>query len=88
MSSRGRAFFVIVILWGAGLGAAAQFGKISILFDRVAAHYAGTGQVMLGLTLSIVGFVGLIFGTTAGFMVQRLGYRRVLVWALVAGAIL
>lgn len=88
MLSSGRAFFIIVTLWGAGLGAAAQFGKFSILFDRIAAHYAGAGGVTVGLIVSIVGFVGLIFGTTAGLLVQRLGYRRVLVWALGAGAIL
>jgi DHA1 family inner membrane transport protein len=79
---------IILILWGAGLGAAAQFGKISILFDRIASHYDGSGQVTLGLIVSIVGLIGLIFGTTAGLLVQRLGYRRVLVWALVAGALL
>ncbi len=79
---------IILILWGAGLGAAAQFGKISILFERIALHYAGAGQVTIGLIVSIVGFVGLIFGTTAGLLVQQLGYRRVLVWALVAGATL
>jgi len=79
---------IILILWGAGLGAAAQFGKISILFDRIATHYAGTGDMTVGLIVSIVGFVGLIFGTTAGLLVQRIGYRRVLVWALVSGALL
>lgn len=79
---------IILVLWGAGLGSAAQFGKISILFDRIATHYAGAGQVTVGLIVSIVGFVGLIFGTTAGLLVQRLGYRRVLVWALGAGAAL
>ncbi len=79
---------IILILWGAGLGAAAQFGKISILFDRIASHYAGAGDVTIGLIVSVVGFVGLVFGTTAGLLVQRLGYRRVLVWALVAGATL
>ncbi|WP_022703483.1 MFS transporter [Pseudorhodobacter ferrugineus] len=79
---------IILVLWGAGLGSAAQFGKISILFDRIATHYAGAGDVTIGLIVSIVGFVGLIFGTTAGLLVQRLGYRRVLVWALGAGAAL
>lgn len=81
-------FVIILVLWGAGLGSAAQFGKISILFDRIALHYAGAGQVTIGLIVSIVGFVGLIFGTTAGLLVQRLGYRRVLVAALGAGAAL
>lgn len=79
-------FVVIFLLWGAGLGAAAQFGKVAILFDRIATHYPDASQVMLGLVVSIVGFVGLILGTTAGLFVQRLGYRRVLVTALATGA--
>ena len=41
---------------------------------------------MIGLVVSTVGFVGLIFGTTAGLFVSALGYRRVLVVALLAGA--
>lgn len=83
-----HAFLVVITLWGAGLGAAAQFGKFSILLSHIALHYPGTGQVALGFIVSIVGFVGLVFGTTAGLLVQRLGYRRVLVWALGAGAVL
>lgn len=79
---------IILVLWGAGLGSAAQFGKISILFDRIALHYADAGQITLGLIVSLVGMIGLVFGTTAGLLVQRLGYRRVLVWALAAGAVL
>ncbi len=73
---------VILVLWGAGLGAAAQFGKVSVLFERIALDYPGSGAVLLGLIVSVVGLVGLIFGTTAGLMVQGLGSRRVLVWAL------
>lgn len=79
---------LVLILWAAGLGAAAQFGKVSILFDLIAADYPNASQVKLGLAVSIVGFVGLIFGTTAGLLVQRLGYRHVLIWALVSGSVL
>ncbi|MFN3823813.1 MAG: MFS transporter [Pseudorhodobacter sp.] len=78
---------VILLLWGAGLGAAAQFGKVSVLFARVAQDYPDSGAVMLGLIVSVVGLVGLVFGTMAGLMVQGLGYRRVLVWALASGAL-
>jgi DHA1 family inner membrane transport protein len=85
---RASPLVIILILWGAGLGAAAQFGKISILFDRIASHYAGATDVTIGAVVSIVGLIGLIFGTTAGLLVQRLGYRRVLVAALGAGAVL
>lgn len=77
---------LVVLLWCAGLGAAAQFGKISILYDTLRATYGGHGEVALGLVVSIVGMVGLIFGTTAGLLVARIGPRRAIVAALAAGA--
>lgn len=77
---------LVVLLWCAGLGAAAQFGKISILYGTLRASYGGHGEVALGLVVSIVGFVGLIFGTTAGLLVARIGPRRAIVAALAAGA--
>ena len=78
--------FLVLLLWCAGLGAAAQFGKVSILYDTLRASYGGNGEVALGLVVSIVGMVGLIFGTTAGLLVTRIGPRRAIVAALAAGA--
>ena len=77
---------LVVLLWCAGLGAAAQFGKISILYQDLRQIYGGQGDVALGLVVSIVGMVGLIFGTTAGLLVARVGPRRAIVAALAAGA--
>ena len=77
---------LVLLLWCAGLGAAAQFGKISILYEDLRASYGGSGEVALGLVVSIVGMVGLIFGTTAGLLVARIGPRRAIVAALAAGA--
>ena len=77
---------IVLLLWCAGLGAAAQFGKISILYDELRAGYGGQGEVALGLVVSIVGMVGLIFGTTAGLLIARVGPRRAIVAALAAGA--
>ncbi len=77
---------LVLLLWCAGLGAAAQFGKISILYESLRATYGGNGEVALGLVVSIVGMVGLIFGTTAGLLVARIGPRRAIVTALAAGA--
>jgi len=77
---------LVVLLWCAGLGAAAQFGKISILYETLRASYGGSGEVALGLVVSIVGMVGLILGTTAGLLVARIGPRRAIVAALAAGA--
>ncbi len=77
---------LVLLLWCAGLGAAAQFGKISIHYDTLRSSYGGHGEVALGLVVSIVGMVGLIFGTTAGLLVARIGPRRAIVAALAAGA--
>lgn len=79
---------LVVLLWCAGMGAAAQFGKISILYEDLRASYGIHGEVALGLVVSIVGMVGLIFGTTAGLLVARIGPRRAIVTALVAGAVM
>ena len=79
--------WIILALWGAGLGAAGQFGTYSLIFDRIAAQYPGHGPVVLGLIVSVVGLVGLVFGTTAGILVARAGYRRVLVASLAFGAV-
>lgn len=78
---------IILVLWAAGLGAAAQFGKVSVLFDRIALEYPGAGAVVLGLVVSVVGLVGLVFGTTAGLLLQGLGYRRALIWSLAGAAL-
>ena len=75
----------MLAVWGAGLGAAAQFGKISVLYDVLGQAYAGASPVALGLIVSVVGIVGLIFGTTAGLFVARVGPRRAIVAALVMG---
>ncbi len=81
-----RAVVTILAIWCAGLGAAAQFGKISILYQDLEAHYAEAGAVGIGVMVSIVGFVGLIFGTSAGLAVARVGPRRALLAALGLGA--
>jgi predicted MFS family arabinose efflux permease len=77
---------LILALWAAGLGAAAQFGKISVAFDDLVAVYGSIGAV--AVMVSIVGMVGLVFGTTAGILVQRMGMRRVLIGAMILGAAL
>jgi DHA1 family inner membrane transport protein len=77
---------LVILLWAAGLGAAAQFGKISVLFEDLRAIYGGQGAAALGLIVSVVGMVGLVFGTTAGLLVARIGPRRALLAAMALGA--
>ncbi|MFN3970574.1 MAG: MFS transporter [Gemmobacter sp.] len=82
-----RAVGVVLAVWLAGLGAAAQFGKVSVVWEVMAQHYGEAGPVALGLVVSVVGLVGLVFGTTAGLILGRVGMRRALVAALVVGAV-
>ncbi len=82
-----RSALIVIAVFCAGLGAAAQFGKISILFDDLSAVYAGQGPVAMGWMVSIVGLVGLIFGTVAGLLVGPFGVRRAIVAALGVAAV-
>jgi len=89
-----RAALTIFAIWVAGLGAAAQFGKMSVAYPvlefvysgKSAAAYPAQSAVAIGLILSVVGMVGLIFGTTTGLFVARIGPRRTMVAALAMGA--
>jgi predicted MFS family arabinose efflux permease len=78
-------FPLIFLLWGAGLGAAAQYAKVSVIFDQLSQLYPNAG-VMIGFAVSLVGFLGIIFGVVAGVLVARIRYRRALIWALWLGA--
>jgi MFS transporter, DHA1 family, inner membrane transport protein len=82
-----RSALIVIAVFCAGLGAAAQFGKISILFDDLTRVYAGYGPVAMGWMVSIVGLVGLIFGTVAGLLIGPLGVRRAMVVALCVAAV-
>jgi len=83
-----RAALTVLALWAAGLGAAAQFGKISVLYQTLGVEYATHAGFGIGVMVSIVGIVGLIFGTTAGLLVARIGPRRAILTALILGAAL
>jgi MFS family permease len=78
---------LILVIWAAGLGAAAQYGKISVVFDRMAELYPLAGG-SIGFTVSLVGLLGILFGVVAGMFVAAFGYRRTLVWALWVGAVM
>ena len=82
-----RTFLIVLAVWCAGLGAAAQFAKISVMFELLTKAYPAQGPG-IGFMVSVVGLVGLVFGTTAGLLVQRAGYRRVLVTATALGALM
>ncbi|WP_300029475.1 MFS transporter [uncultured Roseobacter sp.] len=76
---------LVLALWGAGLGAAAQYGKFSATFDLLPGIYPEAGRA-LGLIVSGVGLLGIFFGVIAGLLVARVRYRRALLWGLWTGA--
>lgn len=76
---------LVLAVWAAGLGAAAQYGKVSVVFDRIAALYPGAGT-WLSLSVSMTGLMGILLGVVAGLFVASFGFRRTLVWSLAVGA--
>ena len=78
---------LVWLLWAAGLGAAAQYGKISVVFDRLPTVYPDAGAA-LGFAVSLVGFLGILLGVVAGVLVARIGYRRALISALILGSVM
>lgn len=76
---------LVWLLWAAGLGAAAQYGKISVVFDQLPQIYPDAGA-SLGFAVSLVGALGIALGIVAGVLVAQIGYRRALLGALCTGA--
>ncbi|MDJ0860301.1 MAG: MFS transporter [Dinoroseobacter sp.] len=76
---------LVWVLWGAGLGAAAQYGKVSVVFDQLGTLFPGAGTA-LGWAVSLVGGVGIVLGITAGVVVARVTLRRALLFGLWLGA--
>ncbi len=81
-----RNVLTALAIWCAGLGAAAQFGKLSVIYDPLGAAYPDQRGVGIGVLVSVIGIVGLVFGTTAGGLVVRIGPRRAMLGALALGA--
>ncbi len=62
-----------------------QFAKISFTFQHLQVWY-GVAPAKMGLALSTVGMVGLVFGVTVGLFAHAIGYRRLLLLGLGLGA--
>ncbi|MEM6461613.1 MAG: MFS transporter [Pseudomonadota bacterium] len=79
-------FGLVLLLWVAGLCAAAQFAKFSVVFPTIQTLYPGWGP-SVGFLVSIISLVGIVLGTSAGMIVARIGFRRLLLSALLLGAL-
>tara|TARA_R110002020_G_scaffold143823_10_gene316419 strand:+ start:151 stop:1341 length:1191 start_codon:yes stop_codon:yes gene_type:complete len=77
--------FLVLALWFAGLGAAAQFGKIVVIFPELQTHYGETGAAS-GYLVSLISVVGMLLGLIAGIIAIQVGVRRLLLSGLVLGA--
>ena len=78
---------LVFVLWFAGIAAAMQFAKFSVAFDFLNDQY-NVGSFWIGLSLSIVGLVGLIFGVTISIYVSRIGHKNILFACLFLGVII
>ena len=82
----GNPVVLILVLWTAGLGAAAQYAKLSVIFDQLPLLYPQVGAAA-GWAVSLVGAVGIVFGVVAGVLVGRIGLRPAILWGLWLGAV-
>ena len=80
-------WILVFILWFAGIAAAMQFAKFSVVFDFLKEQY-DVSSFWIGMSLSIVGLVGLIFGITISIYVSKIGHKTVLLASLLLGVII
>ena len=85
--SEGTDWLIVLLVWAAGLGAAAQFGKVAIALDEFRVVY-DVGEVGLGFLISCVGIVGLVFGVIGGKVITQFGIKRTFVVGMLGAAIL
>jgi MFS transporter, DHA1 family, inner membrane transport protein len=78
---------IIFLAWIAGLCAAAQFAKVSLIFPELQQLYPGHGT-SAGFLVTLISFVGAVLGLVTGMIVGRFGVRKPLLWGLVLGAII
>jgi predicted MFS family arabinose efflux permease len=80
-------WFIIIILWLAGIVAAMQFAKFSFAFDFLKNQY-DVSPFWIGLSLSVVGFIGLIFGITISIYISKIGQNKILLISLFFGFVI
>jgi len=77
---------LVLVLWLAGLGAAAQFAKMAVVLPELQAFYGETGAAS-GFLVSLISLIGIVFGMIAGLLAIRIGLRRLLLIGLGLGAL-
>lgn len=77
---------MVLVLWVAGLGAAAQFAKIGVVLPQLSAVYPEAGT-SIGFLVSLLSLLGCVLGLVGGMIVARVGYRQVLLGSLGLGVL-
>ena len=77
-------WFIVIILWLAGIAAAMQFAKFSFAFDLLKDQY-DVSPFWIGLSLSVVGLIGLIFGITVSIYSSKITQNKILLISILLG---
>jgi len=78
--------YAVLTLWLAGLCAASQFAKIALIIPELQLLYPDAGSA-LGFLVSLISLVGALLGLIAGLLVSQFDSRKILIFALLLGAI-
>ena len=74
----------VALLYAAGLLAAMQFAKVSLVLDDLALVYP---EAPIAFAVSAVAVAGVLAGIVAGQVVARIGARRAILWAFAGSAL-
>jgi predicted MFS family arabinose efflux permease len=80
-------WFIVIILWLAGIAAAMQFAKFSFAFDFLKNRY-NVSPFWIGLSLSVVGLISLIFGITISIYSSKIRQNKILLISLLLGVLI
>jgi len=80
-------WFIVIVLWLAGIAAAMQFAKFSFAFDFLKDQY-NVSSFWIGLSLSVVGLIGLIFGITVSIYSSKITQNKLLLISLLFGVLI
>jgi len=81
-----RRVFIVLVLWSAGLCAAAQFAKVVVALPELVMRFPDAGPAV-GFLVSSISIVGALLGLVAGMLSIRYGERRLLLFGLVLGSL-
>jgi len=79
--------YIVLILWVAGLCAAAQFAKMGLVLPELQQLYPEAGAAS-GFLITLISLIGALFGLIAGILVGQIGPRNVLLTGMMLGCLI